>query len=134
MSNFTGVIVKNYKLSSTTRLIVKKTELICKDGSYVKHLIERFPSFHSGYIPTFWCFPSILNTIIFAIFQRCIKHDYERYMIIGIFFSWLLQFYSTSHLTRIEIILKEKFCVLSTEDNWQLIGLIGKMRKINSYS
>ena len=28
--------------------------------------------------PTIWCFPATLNTIILAIFQRCVKVNYDR--------------------------------------------------------
>ena len=41
-------------------------------------LAEKLPSLHSGYRPTIWCFPSTLNTAVFSVIQRCIKHDYNR--------------------------------------------------------
>ena len=52
--------------------------MICKKGSYMHCLVEKFPSFVSGYRPTIWCFPAVLNTVIFAVIQRCIKHPYDR--------------------------------------------------------
>lgn len=41
-------------------------------------MIDKFTSVHSGYRPTIWCFPAALNTIVFALIQRVIKHNYER--------------------------------------------------------
>lgn len=57
---------------------LSRTELISVKGSYISQLIEKFPSFHSGYRPTIWCFPAFLNTAIFSVIQRCIPHKYER--------------------------------------------------------
>jgi abhydrolase domain-containing protein 1/3 len=41
-------------------------------------MADKFASIHSGYRPTIWCFPSAVNTIVFAVIQRCIKHHYYR--------------------------------------------------------
>ncbi len=39
---------------------------------------DKLPCIHTGYRPTFWCFPSTLNTILFAMIQRCVKVEYKR--------------------------------------------------------
>jgi abhydrolase domain-containing protein 1/3 len=57
---------------------LSRTELIAKDGSLIYQLVNKLPSFHSGYKPTVWCFPATLNTVIFALIQKCINHQYER--------------------------------------------------------
>lgn len=41
-------------------------------------ICDKFTSIHSGYRPTIWCFPSTLNTIVFAKLQACIKQNYNR--------------------------------------------------------
>lgn len=41
-------------------------------------MLDKCASIHTGYRPTIWCFPSTLNTIVFALIQRCIKHHYYR--------------------------------------------------------
>ncbi len=57
---------------------LKRTELIAKEGSHMHSICDKFTSIHSGYRPTIWCFPSTLNTIVFAKFQGCIKQNYHR--------------------------------------------------------
>ena len=41
-------------------------------------ICDKFTSIHSGYRTTIWCFPSTLNTIVFAKLQACIKQNYDR--------------------------------------------------------
>jgi len=57
---------------------LSKTELISMKGSWMTQMVEKMPSFHSGYVPTIWCFPAAINTIIFSVIQQCILHKYER--------------------------------------------------------
>lgn len=52
--------------------------MIAKEGSLMHQMVDKFTSIHSGYRPTIWCFPATLNTVVFAIIQRCIKHHYYR--------------------------------------------------------
>jgi abhydrolase domain-containing protein 1/3 len=57
---------------------LSRTELVAKNGSLMHRMADKLSSIHSGYRPTWWCFPSVLNTIVFAIIQRCLKIDYKR--------------------------------------------------------
>ena len=41
-------------------------------------IADKLRCVHTGYRPTIWCFTSSLNTVIFAIIQRCVKHHYYR--------------------------------------------------------
>lgn len=59
-------------------LTFKRTELIAKEGSLTHVMFDKFTSIHAGYRPTIWCFPSTLNTIVFSVIQRCVKHHYYR--------------------------------------------------------
>lgn len=57
---------------------LSRTELVAKEGSIMYQIVNKLPSFHTGYKPTWWCFTSTLNTIVFALVQRCIPHHYVR--------------------------------------------------------
>lgn len=60
------------------KVYLSRTELIAKEGSFMHRMTDKFTCVHTGYRPTIWCFWSTMNTIVFAIIQRCIKHDYKR--------------------------------------------------------
>lgn len=51
---------------------------MAKEGSLTHAIFDKFTSIHAGYRPTIWCFPSTLNTIVFSVIQRCVKHHYYR--------------------------------------------------------
>lgn len=60
---------------------LSRTELIVKEGSIMHNIADKISSIHSGYRPTLWCFGASLNTVVFALIQKIIKHDYYREII-----------------------------------------------------
>ena len=41
-------------------------------------IADKITSIHTGYRPTIWCYGAILNSLVFALIQRIIKHNYYR--------------------------------------------------------
>ncbi len=57
---------------------LSRTELIVQEGSLMHKLADKISSIHTGYRPTIWCFGASMNTLVFALIQRIIRHDYYR--------------------------------------------------------
>lgn len=73
------IVRENILLVSITLYLVfyirawmSRTELIANKGSPLHQMLDKFTSIHSGYRPTVWCFPSFMNTIVYAKVQQCI--------------------------------------------------------------
>ncbi len=79
-SNFTMISISLYILWYL-RAYLSKTILIAKEGDVMHEITDKMTSIHAGYRPTFWCAPSTLNTLIFGLIQKCIKHKYVREII-----------------------------------------------------
>lgn len=61
---------------------LSRTELIVKEGSLMQSIAHKMSSIHSGYRPTIWCYWASVNTIVSALIQRIVKHDYFREILI----------------------------------------------------
>lgn len=57
---------------------LSRTELVVQEGSIMHKIADRIASVHTGYRPTIWCYWASINTVVFALIQRIIKHDYFR--------------------------------------------------------
>lgn len=57
---------------------LSRTELIVQEGSLMHKIADRISSIHTGYRPTIWCYGASINTVVFALIQRVVKHDYYR--------------------------------------------------------
>ncbi len=60
------------------KVCLSRTELIAKQGSLMHAIADKLACVHTGYRPTIWCFASSLNTIVFAIIQKTVRHEYVR--------------------------------------------------------
>jgi abhydrolase domain-containing protein 1/3 len=60
------------------KVCLSRTELVALPGSTMHKIADKLACVHTGYRPTIWCFSSSLNTIVFNLIQKCVKHHFFR--------------------------------------------------------
>ena len=76
-TNFTVISFSLYVIWCL-RSYTTSTTLIVNQNSTMAEIMDKMPTIHSGYRPTLWCVPSVLNTLVHTLLQKTIKHDYKR--------------------------------------------------------
>jgi abhydrolase domain-containing protein 1/3 len=76
--NVFTLILAGYLLFYLKYYFTTATELVAEPGGAIDKMVKTWKSFHDGYTPAIWCYPSTLNTVMYIKVQLNGELNYKR--------------------------------------------------------